>query len=269
MEHVHVIEGVAVLAQLPLLLPSLRDPARRDLRFWIAATVAFVAAALVAAVLMAGGWQSGFVATLWTTLAGTLAVYLGLAVTTGDGWRLAPLVGGYATIVAGLSFLIGLGTAEASTPPEVLPEAWFTLHVATAVTTYAFVTLAAIAAFAASVQERALKNKQPTWLSRRLPSMTGCEMLSLRLLTVGVVVLAAGLVTGVAIEYVTRGDVLPFTHKTVLTLAAFIVLTTLLAAQLRWGVRGRRAVRLILLGYLLLTLGYPGVKFVTDVLLRR
>ena len=35
----------------------------------------------------------------------------------------------------------------------------------------------------------------------------------------------------------------------------------------RRGVRGRRAARVVLLAYLLMTLGYPGVKFVTDVLM--
>ena len=47
-------------------------------------------------------------------------------------------------------------------------------------------------------------------------------------------------------------------HKTVLTLASFVVIGALVIAQ-RWlGVRGRRAARMALLGYLLLTLGYPG-----------
>ncbi len=38
---------------------------------------------------------------------------------------------------------------------------------------------------------------------------------------------------------------------------------------MRWqtGIRGRRAARWALLAYLLLTLAYPGVKFVTDVLM--
>jgi ABC-type uncharacterized transport system permease subunit len=35
----------------------------------------------------------------------------------------------------------------------------------------------------------------------------------------------------------------------------------------RSGLRGRRAARVVLVAYLLLTLAYPGVKFVTDVLL--
>ena len=33
------------------------------------------------------------------------------------------------------------------------------------------------------------------------------------------------------------------------------------------GLRGRQAARMVLLAYLLLTLGYPGVKFITDVVL--
>jgi ABC-type uncharacterized transport system permease subunit len=35
----------------------------------------------------------------------------------------------------------------------------------------------------------------------------------------------------------------------------------------RTGLRGRRATRFVLTAYLLLTLAYPGVKFVRDVLL--
>jgi ABC-type uncharacterized transport system permease subunit len=136
-----------------------------------------------------------------------------------------------------------------------------------AVITYALVTLSAVAALAASIQDRAVKAKRPTRVSRLLPSIAGCEALSLRLLTVGVAVLAAGLVSGVAMEYLLRGGLPPLNHKTVLTLAAFIVLAALLAAHFGTGMRGRRAVRAVLLGYLLLALGYPGVKFVTDVLL--
>jgi ABC-type uncharacterized transport system permease subunit len=40
-----------------------------------------------------------------------------------------------------------------------------------------------------------------------------------------------------------------------------------LAAHFWIGIRGRRAARIVLLAYLLITLAYPGVKFVTDVVL--
>ena len=58
-----------------------------------------------------------------------------------------------------------------------------------------------------------------------------------------------------------------FDHKTILTVTAFLVIGGLLIAQRVSGVRGRLAARFVLLAYLLLTLGYPGVKFVTDILL--
>ena len=141
------------------------------------------------------------------------------------------------------------------------------MHIATAVVTYALITIAAIAATAAAIQESALKNKRPTRLSRHLPSIAGCEGLLIRLLALGEAILAIGLATGMAIEFHATRHLLLLNHKTVLTLAAFVVIGILLAAHYGTGMRGRQAVRFVLLGYLLLTLGYPGVKFVTDVLM--
>jgi len=81
-------------------------------------------------------------------------------------------------------------------------------------------------------------------------------------------VLGVGIMTGMATEYFIRGVVLTFDHKTVLTTVGFVVIGLLLIAHYLVGLRGRRAARIVLVGYLLVTLGYPGVKFVTDVLLR-
>jgi ABC-type uncharacterized transport system permease subunit len=63
------------------------------------------------------------------------------------------------------------------------------------------------------------------------------------------------------------GHFLLIDHKTLFTAAVFVVVGLLLVANAKWGVRGRAAVQAVLLAYLLLTLGYPGVKFVTDILL--
>jgi ABC-type uncharacterized transport system permease subunit len=84
---------------------------------------------------------------------------------------------------------------------------------------------------------------------------------------IGEGVLSIGLVTGMILAYRETGQILPFDHKTVLSIAAFVVIAGLLVAHYRSGMRGRRAARVVLLAYLLLTLGYPGVKFVTDVLM--
>jgi len=86
-------------------------------------------------------------------------------------------------------------------------------------------------------------------------------------LTLGEMVLALGLITGVAASVAHGGDAIPTDHKTVFAILAFVVIGVLLLVHKRTGVRGRQAARLVLAAYLLLTLAYPGVKFVTDVLL--
>ena len=117
------------------------------------------------------------------------------------------------------------------------------------------------------MQERALKRKRPTALSRALPSMADAEALQVKLLAASGLVLGLGLVTGVAIQYLVSGRLLQFDHKTLLSFLAFATILGLLAVHRRSGLRGRRAARLVLLAYLLVTLAYPGVKFVAEVLL--
>ena len=73
--------------------------------------------------------------------------------------------------------------------------------------------------------------------------------------------------TGIAIDWVEYRTLLRFDHKTVLSLLAFAAIGVLLIMHHRTGLRGRRAARYVLMAYLLLTLAYPGVKFVTDVLI--
>ena len=89
----------------------------------------------------------------------------------------------------------------------------------------------------------------------------------MRLLAASATVLAVGILSGMATQYLETGAVLAFTHKIAFTILTFAVLVALLWAHYRTGLRGRRAARWVLLAWLLLTLAYPGVKFVTDVLL--
>ena len=68
-------------------------------------------------------------------------------------------------------------------------------------------------------------------------------------------------------QFMETGAVLVFDHKTVLSIGAFAIIGALLLAHHKTGMRGRKAARLALLAYLLLSLGYVGVKLVTDVLM--
>lgn len=260
-------QSVAVIAALlPAVLQAWRPAPGRDRGFWLALAAAVLAPAAWVLVQTEGGWHSGFTATMWAATAATLALFAVLTFLFKEIWRLLSLLAAYMMVYAGLAV-----TAQIAGPAQdgaaAAAAGWMQAHIVVALLTYGLITLAAVAAYAAFLQERALKRKRPHRWTRVLPSLADCDALQLALLRLGGGVLGIGLATGAAIEYLERGRFFDLSHKTLLTSAAFLVILGLLWLRHREGTRGRRAARLVLLSYLLLTLGYPGVKFVTDVLM--
>lgn len=258
----------AVLALLPAaLLPWRRLGAQqeRDGVFWAAMAVAVVGPACWSFLQMAGAWRTGFSAALWVTVAATMVAFAAASALTRQAWRLAPLLLPYLVVLS----LVALIWQRAPERPLLTPasQPWLEAHIVVSVATYALATLAAVAGLAVFLQERALKSRHPTALTRHLPSIADGETLLVRLLVGAGAVLLLDLLTGMSITYLSLGTLLRLDHKTLFSLLSFGVIVGLLAAHYRTGVRGRRAARYVLLGYLLLTLAYPGVKFVTDVLI--
>ena len=261
-----LLSVISLTTIVPALAQGLRPAPSRDALFWAALAIGIVGP-LASVTLHAGPlWQTGFAATLWVTICAAMLLYAVVAAVFRQAWRLLPLLAGY-MLLLGLLATVWHGAVGPTLQASAADRAWIGVHIATAVVTYGLVTIAAIAAVAADVQERTLKRKRTSALSRHLPSIADCERLQFSLLQYGWAVLAIGLASGMALQYRETAQFLSFDHKTVLTLAAFVVIGALLAAHRFLGVRGRRSARLALLGYLLLTLGYPGVKFVADVLL--
>ena len=75
----------------------------------------------------------------------------------------------------------------------------------------------------------------------------------------------AGFIFGEAIE----GQRWHWDHKRVFSVLAWIAFATLLLGRARFGWRGRKAVRVLYAGSVLLLLGYVGSRFVLEVILRR
>lgn len=261
-----VFNLLVLLSLVPASLQALRRPPSRDVIFWLCLVLAAGGAAIRVAAQLKEPWQTGFAATLWVTIAAILLLYLVIAAVAEQAWRLAPLAALYVLLLGAIATVWQHEPGRSLLAGSDL-RSWVAIHIAVSVLTYGLVTLAAVAALAAFFQERALKRRRATALSRMLPPVADCESLVVKLLTIGEGVLAVGLATGSALAYGETGHVLLFDHKTVLTIAAFLVIGALLFAHYGSGVRGRRAARIVLLAYLLLTLGYPGVKFVTDVLM--
>jgi ABC-type uncharacterized transport system permease subunit len=254
----------ALSSLLPVSLLSLRRPSARDRLFWMLLAVAIAGTTVAAIDQMAQGWLGGLSAALWLTVVASLAMFLAVSMVTRDGWRLAPLLLPYL-------FLLGIGAAAAEYAAHpvgsLFLDSWTEVHVLASVATYGLLTLAAIAGLAVFLQERALKQRRPSGLTALLPSVADAETLQIRLLGATGLVLGLGLLTGAATQYMENGKLLELNHKTILALSAFVVIVLLLAVHHRTGVRGRRAARFVLLAYLLVTLAYPGVKFVRDVIL--
>ena len=257
---------VALIALLPTLLQGLRAEPARDRGFWAALTLALAGAIAGILSVLTAGWHAGLAPTLWMTIAAVLTLYYVSALVDRHAWRLAPLVAGYMLALGSLALVFHRDVGPPLAGPGPI-GAWVMVHVGAAVITYGLVTLAAIAALATFLQNRAIKRRRLTRLNRLLPSVADCEAIEVRWLAVGATVLAVGLLSGMAVQYEATGALPAFTHKTVFTLAAFVVIVGLLVCHAWLGVRGRVAARVVLLGYLLLTLGYPGVKLVTDILL--
>ena len=181
--------------------------------------------------------------------------------------RLVSLISGYMIILGILASLLDTSSDKILMPITNF-SLWISLHILMSITTYGLLTIAAVSAFSAAVQEYLLKAKIQNPLYQLLPSITDCDKLSVKLLIICEAILGVGLISGMGLGYIKYHDPFPFNHKTILTITAFIVIAILLIAHFRIGIRGRRAARYVLCAYLLMTLGYPGVKFVSDVILK-
>jgi len=262
---VPVVYGLSALAALvPAWLYVMRGGGRVPI-FWILLAVALAGPVSWATVQLVGHWQTGFSAALWLTIAVSIVLFAAIALLNRTAWRLAPLLLPYLLILGVLAMI--WQNAAGRPLSGAAAEGWLIAHIVISEITYALITLGAIAGLAILLQERALKAKRPTTLTRRLPAVADAERLQVGLLVAGEAVLGAGLITGFITLYSAAGTLLRLDHKTVLAIIAFGVIGALLGLHFLAGMRGRRAARLILIAYLIITLAYPGVKFVTDVLM--
>jgi len=255
----------ALAALLPAALVRWRRHDQRDAFFFAMLVLGAGGPAAWSAAQFGGAWHTGFAMSLWVTIAATMALFLGLAAVTRQAWRLTPLLVPYL-------LLLGIFATIWQRAPERLisdtvPTGWLDAHIVLAVTTYGLITLAAVASTAVFLQERALKTKRPTALTRLLPAVAESEALEVGLLYGAEAVLALGVVSGFFMARVASANSLAIDNKGLLSLAAFALIAIVLLARRISGLRGRRAAQWALLAYLLLTLAYPGIKFVTDVLM--
>lgn len=227
--------------------------------YWALHLVALAGCGAALALELSLGWTPRLALALWLSLAVVLAFFPLVAWRWRGATALAPLLYPYLLLLALGATL--LPAAEPSRGFVHLPP-WLSLHIVFALAAYGLVSLAGLAALAVAVQEQALKRRRPDPWSLRLPALAEAERLQVGLLAWAEALLAAAIASGMAHDWTSSGRLMHFDHKTVLALAAFAVIGLLLLLAWQRGLRGRRAARVVLLAYLLLSLAYPGVKFV-------
>ena len=255
----------ALISLAPATIVAYRKAPAPDFLFWASCLVGAAGPLSLVAVLFAGTWPTALSASLWMTIALCMAIFTGLCAVLPGAWRIAPLLTPYLLLLGLIATASGHSVSHSALTSG--GSWWVKAHILISVATYALVTLAVLYGLAVLLQERALKTRHRTRLTGLLPSIMDAERLQVRLLVISETILGAGLATGVASRILVAGGWSGLDHKTIFAFGAFLVIGVVLAAHFRTGVRGRRIARLALLAYLFITLGYPGVKFVTDVLI--
>lgn len=141
------------------------------------------------------------------------------------------------------------------------------VHIAVAVFSYAILSIAAAQAVMLAAQESALRRHRFGGVIRVLPPMDAMERLLFQLITLGFALLTLTLISGML--FVDDLMAQHLVHKTVLSGVGWIVFASLLWGRWRYGWRGRTAIRMTLIGMIVLLLAYFGSKLVLELILHR
>ena len=139
-------------------------------------------------------------------------------------------------------------------------------HAILAIVAFAVLAIAAIHAIFLLVQHRQLKEGHIRGVLRIFPPVQTMERMLFELLWAGVLLLTGAIVTG----FIYLDDLIAqqVAHKTVLTLAAWLLFSILLAGHHLLGWRALTAVRFTLGGFVVLVVAFFGSRFVLEVLLQ-
>ncbi|MDR3418623.1 MAG: cytochrome c biogenesis protein CcsA [Nevskia sp.] len=135
------------------------------------------------------------------------------------------------------------------------------VHIVLSLFSAGLLTLAAIHALAIAILDRILHSPDNIALARRLPPLQTMEKLLFQLIFVGFFLLSLTLCSGLLIIPDLHGEHLA---QLLLTASAWVIFGVLLWGRLRYGWRGRTAIRWALSGYVMLVAAYFGSKLVLE-----
>ncbi|MFL0809700.1 MAG: cytochrome c biogenesis protein CcsA [Agarilytica sp.] len=139
------------------------------------------------------------------------------------------------------------------------------MHILLSILAYSLLTIASIQALMLAYQNRQLKQKHFHGVMGVLPPLQTMETLLFDLVWAGFLFLSLSIVTGVI--YIEDILAQQLSHKTVFSIASWVIYAILLAGHQVYGWRGASAVRYVLGGFAALMLAYFGSKLVIEVII--
>ncbi len=139
-------------------------------------------------------------------------------------------------------------------------------HILLSIVAYSLITLGAFQATLLAYQDHAIRSHHPGGLIRYLPPIHDMETLLFLFLGFGFAFLSASLLSG----FVYLEDIFAqhLVHKTTLSIVAWFILGILMFGRLRFGWRGKTAIRWTLSAFLFLMLAFFGSKLVLEFILQ-
>jgi ABC-type uncharacterized transport system permease subunit len=139
------------------------------------------------------------------------------------------------------------------------------VHVLISLIAYALLTMASVQAILLAIQDHHLHARHPGGFIRALPPLQTMESLLFEMIGIGFFLLTLSLFSG----FLFLEDMFEqrLVHKSILSIAAWLVFGLLLWGRHRFGWRGQKALTWTLVGFVVLMLAYFGSKFVIELLL--
>jgi len=138
------------------------------------------------------------------------------------------------------------------------------IHILLSIIAFGLLVIASVQAVMFAIQEHHLRNHRANRFVRSLPPMETMEGFLYQLIRWGFIALTLAIFNGILfLEDMFQQHLV---QKSILSLIAWFVFAILLWGRMRYGWRGRVAIRWTLSGFLMLLLAYFGTKVVLELL---
>ncbi len=157
-------------------------------------------------------------------------------------------------------------TLISPTPSPVTDDSHFIhAHILLSVIAYSLIMLSALQAIALAYQDHSIRSHHPGGFIRFLPPLHDMETLLFQMLGFGFIFLSTALMSG----FFFMEDLFAqhLVHKTVLSIIGWVILAILLFGRLKFGWRGKIAIRWTLTAFVFIMLAYFGSKLVIEFIL--